>query len=283
MKTISSPISSYNLNTDSPDKRWREDINNQMKDMTRKPRNMNAVSSQTISSRNFKDFPIYQGGAFDYENVKGFFFPSSGDVFIIDGILYKPSNFKLALINDITLDLAINYSSVNTGGYFGAPATDFSIDCYLPLLMFKTNQMNLVPLYQGEFDFDAQFICPKFTLSFTVADPLGWTSDRFKYSLKLSDTVDRFRDGNGQPTFTDADRNKITPAQFKSLTENDFLVQSSFGYDRDQYNALSVANRDFLFDLFVDAGAGSPVFDLSNIELTFTHYGVGASYQPIVS
>lgn len=288
MKSKSILIENYKINTDSPEKQWRDNLNSKLKGIERKPRNPSIISTQRAILSNFDQFSdrLNQlSGLQLLQPTNGFYQEGANDYFFVNAVVYKPSNYKIAYINEITLDITVNMTA--TGFYTPEifPASDFSIDFYLAMSIFQNDKMSIYDSLISPSPVIPQFINPKFTATFTTTGGVYFTTDVNKYNLQLSDTFDRSTDLSGQPIFTDSDRTKITPAQYEYIKNNDFIIRSAFGYDFSQYDALGSANKEFFEKTIAryefSPGVFSALYDKLNIEAVFTYYGISGTYQPL--
>lgn len=284
MKSLSIPIGNYNIDVSEPEQRWQNSVNNKLKDITRKPRN---VAGNSYKKLYFQELDRTQT-AFQQalENQNGFY-SISGDFFFPFNYNYLPKPQKLANINSVLLDVNIVANIMDAGGYTPPVGiSNFNIDFYLSIYVFEVSNGNLYPSLLStdalkRFE-KAKMATIAFTFSILASDPLGFTISNPSQQFNLFDTFNRSTNiVTGQPDFT-TNPTKITPEQLTFLTTENTNLVSIFGYNETQYTALSLANKALFDDMF-NLGLGGGTINLVGlgVEGEINYFGTLASFVPV--
>jgi hypothetical protein len=273
MKSISIPVNNYNIDVATPEQRWRNSINKDIKGLKNKPRN-----SQSIPNINIKLQKIDSTQEQTLLTATSGFFSTSFVQFF--ELLPSPLiHFKSSLIRDITMNIAVSSYAPDTGGYSPVVGrTSFTIDFYVSLVLLDATNGNILTAFtDGLFVSNALMTIP-FTFSIPSSDPLKFTIESPK-SFRLSETVTRLTDVvTSAPNFT-TNPTKITQAQYNKMTNQNNFLCGFVGFNNSQYNALSSANKDQFDDLFrLGIGGSQQLFGVG-VDLSLSYFGVGATFE----
>jgi hypothetical protein len=284
MKSLSIPIENYNIDVSEPQERWQNSVNNKLKDITRKPRN---VAGNCYKKLYFQELDRTQTVFQQALESQSGFYSISGDFFFPFNYNYLPKPQKLANINSVLLDVNVVANIIDAGGYSPPGGiSNFTIDFYLSLYVFEVTDGNLYPSSLStdilkRFEI-AKMVSIPFTFSILASDPLGFTIGNPSQQFNLFDTAERaIIDNIGSPDFT-TNPTKITPAQLELLTTNNTTLVSIFGYNETQYTALSAANKSLFDDMF-NLGLGGGTLNLVGlgVEGEINYFGTLASFVPV--
>lgn len=284
MKSLSIPIENYNIDVSEPQERWQNSVNNKLKDITRKPRN---VAGNSYKKLYFQELDRTQTVSQQTLESQSGFYSISGDFFFPFNYNYLPKPQKLANINSVLLDVNVVANIMDDGGYSPPGGiSDFTIDFYLSLYVFEVTSGNLYPSLLSTDSLQrfetAKMVSIPFTFSISASDVLGFTISNSSRQFNLFDTINRSNvAGTQTPDFT-TDSTKITPAQLELLTTNNTTLVSIFGYDETQYTALSAANKSLFDDMF-NLGLGGGTLNLVGlgVESEINYFGTLASFVPV--
>jgi hypothetical protein len=202
--------------------------------------------------------------------------------------LPAPTQFKGNVINEIQLRTFAVIGPFEALGFMPVVGvTDFTLDFYLSLWLFKADFGNIESQRTTSTldDSSIRLMCIKYTFNFFASDQLAVTITNPTQSFRLRDSIPYRQIITALPDFT-SDPTKITDYQYQRISENDNILANMFGYDINQYNALSAANQNLILTLFGDYSVYDPIVGTGRailpvfVSAIITYFGINSAYTP---
>jgi hypothetical protein len=273
MKSVSIPIENYNIDVSSPEQRWRNNVNDNLRGLKNKPRNAQSIPNFNVK---LQKIDVNQSQVLLTDD-NGFFATSFVQFF--ETIPNPQDQYSNSAIREIKMKVGVNAYAPDTGGYSPVVGiSDFTIDFYVSFVLLNATNGNILTSFTDGAFVNNRMLTIPFTVTVPSSNPLQLTIEAPK-SFRLSDTITNRTFFEGSPIFT-TDPTKITQNQYENLTNQDNFMCGFVGFNQTQYNALSTQNQDQFNDLFnLGIGGVQQLFGVG-VDFSLSYFGIGASYQP---
>jgi hypothetical protein len=281
-ETFLKPLNDYLIDSRSPDQKMVSGLVSDIKDLKGNPINSPVNPTLTLELQNLVNgvpqIPLSSNEGFyttTYFKNKYHFLPAV-------------SQYKTNLVNQIQLTTNVVAYAQDISGFSSiGGVTDFSLDFYVSLWLFRADTGNVYTQFSSSLLADAsvRLVTIKYTFNFFASDQLNFTIDNSVQLLRLNDFIGTRTLIGGIPDFS-TNPTKITKVQYDRLVNNNNLLANMIGYDSTQFTALSANNQNLIYALFGNyltydpsTGAGLSIFSIyANSVLTY--FGITASYTP---